>query len=223
MCFIRWGIPQIKKSSLFGFKEILYTATEHIGTQELKSWIHIPRKKNLFEIDLGKLEFKLRQHPWVDKARVFRVLPNQIRVEVEEKKPVAVLLVSDILYFLDGQGNRISRLRETDAANFAVISGLRLPQIQEKMRILEAYEILKYYEKQAFLKVWRLSEVHWDNVNGFVIFTSNPTFEIRMGKDDFQKRFSRLEEVLKDLSQKSLVPKLIDLNFSKKVVVKIAK
>jgi hypothetical protein len=58
---------------------------------------------------------------------------------------------------------------------------------------------------------------------GYIVFTRHPVFEIRLGQDHWDEKFLRLEKVLYDLSQKLLVPKLIDLNFSKKVVVKLSK
>ena len=221
-----WGHTQItvriKKSSFFQFKDTVALATEHISEEELKSLARIPVGKNIFDIDLGALEATLKKHPWIDKIKVFRMLPNKIKFIVEEKKPVA-LLSQDRLYFLDSTGKKIAPVRPGENTDFLIVSGMNSSQIENGALILQAYDLAHEYQKNEFLKDLPLSEVHWDETLGFFLFTEHPSFEIRVGKETYFKKFSRLEKVLKDLAYKSLAPRVIDLNFSKKVVVKLTK
>ena len=219
--FSSW-LPWLKKSSFFSFKESVIVATEHISEEELKALVRIPARKNIFDIDLGALENAMKKHPWIHTARVFRMLPNKIKFMVEEKKPVA-LLSKDSLYFLDQNGKKIAPVRPGENTDFLIVSGLSSVQVENGTLIVQAYEIAQEYQKNEFLKDLTLSEVHWDETLGFFLFTKHPSFEIRVGKEEYSKKFSRLERVLKDLTHKSLAPRLIDLNYSKKVVVKLSK
>jgi len=221
-------LPRIQRLPIFKFQEMVAQSTEHISEEEIKGLIHAPLGENIFEIDLNALTANVKKHPWVEKAHVFRLLPNKLRIEVEEKKPVALLSSDESygkLYFLDSKGIRIAPIRPRENVDFPIISGVSGPQVSEKEErlILEAYDVMALYHQNNFLKDIRLSEIHWKESVGFTFFTEGPSFEIRLGKEDFLKKFSRLERVLKDLAQKTVTPTLIDLNFTKKVVVKVAK
>ncbi|MBI3018669.1 MAG: FtsQ-type POTRA domain-containing protein [Deltaproteobacteria bacterium] len=200
----------------------MVSATEHISEEELKALVRIPAGKNIFDVDLGVLEMAMKKHPWIETVKVFRMLPNKIKFIIEEKKPVA-LLSQDSLYFLNVEGKKIAQVRAGENTDFLIVSGLTFSQVESGALVLQAYELAEEYQKNTFLKDLTLSEVHWDETLGFFLFTKHPSFEIRVGKDEYSKKFARLEKVLKDLAHKSLAPKLVDLNYSKKVVVKLSK
>lgn len=220
--FSSWVWPRLKKSSFFQFRECVASATEHISEEELKALVRIPAGKNIFDVDLGVLESAMKKHPWIETVKVFRMLPNKIKFIVEEKKPVA-LLSQDSLYFLDAYGKKITQVRSGENTDFLIVSGLTSSQVENRGVILQAYELAQEYQKNEFLKDLTLSEVHWDETLGFFLFTKHPSFEIQVGKEGYSKKFLRLEKVLKDLAHKSLAPRLVDLNYSKKVVVKLSK
>ena len=220
--FSSWVWPRLKKSSFFSFKESVVSATEHISEEELRALVRIPLGKNIFDIDLTTLEATMKKHPWIETAKVFRMLPNKIKFIVEEKKPVA-LLSQDSLHFLDAGGKKIAPIRAGENTDFLIVSGLKASQVESGALVLQAYELAEEYQKNEFLKDFTLSEIHWDETLGFFLFTKQPSFEIRVGKDEYSKKFLRLQKVLKDLAHKSLAPRLVDLNYSKKVVVKLSK
>ena len=220
--FSSWVWPRLKKSSFFSFKESVVLATEHISEEELRALVHIPLGKNIFDIDLVTLEAVIKKHPWIETVKVFRMLPNKVKFIVEEKKPVA-LLSQDSLYFLDAEGKKIAPIRAGENTDFLIVSGLETAHVESGALVLQAYELAEEYQKNEFLKDLPLSEIHWDETLGFFLFTKHPSFEIRVGKEEYPKKFLRLEKVLKDLAHKSLAPRLVDLNYSKKVVVKLSK
>lgn len=150
------------------------------------------------------------------------MLPCNIRVILHEKTPVAILSHGE-LFYLDKEGKKIASIRSGENTQFPIISGVTEREFQSGKIIQEAFSLISQYQSQTFLKDYALSEVHWNEVQGFVLYTSEPTFEIRLGKEDFVKRFDRLKKVLNDLAQKTLSPRVIDLNFTKKVVVKVQK
>ena len=215
-------IPRFKKLSFFQFKKIVMNETPHITQTELQSSLNVPFGKNIFDLDLADIKKQLKKHPWLLDANITRIFPDRVNIEVFEKKPVAILSLGG-LFFLDEDGRRIARIGSADDVDFPVLSGFSESQVEEIKPVLTAFDIIRLYKKNEFLQTWPLSEVHWQNQNGFAIFTKNPTFEIRLGQTGFSKKISRLERVLKDLFQKNQLPYLVDLNFSKKVVVKLSK
>ena len=217
--FYKKALPPLKKLSVFRFQSIIYASTLHVTEADILKITHISVGSNIFDVDLTALKNQIRHHPWVRKVRISRCLPDRLRIEVEEKKPVA-LLSSDRLYFMDRRGYTIAAISGVkETLNFPILSGIASI---ERKKIIKAFHLIRYYEKNEFLKQWGISEISWTE-NGFGFFTKYPAFEVRLGQRFYRKKMARLEQVLKDLSQKEIIPSIVDLNFSKKVVVKVSK
>lgn len=218
---IRFLTPVIQSLHIFQYKNAVMTTTEHISEEELKGLIG-KVSGNLFDLDLNAVQRNIKKNPWVLEAKVSRIFPERIHVEIAEKKAVA-LLSGEPLYFLDEFGKKIAPLRPHDKHPFAVISGLTDTQAEKGDLILKAFDLMKLYESKPYFKNLPISEVVYKEGIGYLIFTRRPVFEIRIGDDYWDEKMVRLEKILQDLSQKGLLPMLIDLNFSKKVVVKLHK
>jgi len=220
---VRFLIPVIQSLHIFQYKNAVIAPTEHISEGELKGLIG-KVSGNLFHLDLNVIQTNLEKNPWVLEAKISRIFPDRIHVEITEKKAVALLSIinGDQIYFLDALGKKIAPLRSQDNSNFPIISGMTPAEVEKGELILKAYDLIKLYESKPYFKNLPISEVAYKEGIGYVIFTRRPVFEIRLGYDYLDEKIYRLEKVLQDLSQKSLLPRLIDLNFSKKVVVKLS-
>lgn len=60
--------------------------------------------RNIFFVPLAKRQAELEQIPWVEHATVMRILPNQLRVKVRERTPVAFARVGDRIKLVDASG-----------------------------------------------------------------------------------------------------------------------
>ena len=218
----RMVLPHVKQLSIFQYKSAIIESTPHVLEVEISTVIQevvtLQKSTNIFMLDLNLLTERIKKHPWVRKARVSRLLPDRLRVEIREKKPV-VLLSLDKLYFVDRYGKVIAPVGKQDLLNYPILTGIN-PADRKTMK--HAFRLKKYYEKRSFLKNWGISEIVWSE-NGFLLYTQHPALEIRWGHRYYQRKMNRLEQVLKDLSQKEITPTLVDLNYSKKVVVKVSK
>jgi cell division septal protein FtsQ len=62
--------------------------------------------ENILAINIESLKQRLRSSPWVGDAHVERSLPDTLRIEIEERRPVALAEI-DRLYLMDGEGSLI--------------------------------------------------------------------------------------------------------------------
>ena len=60
--------------------------------------------RNIFYIPLTRRRTELERIPWVEHATVMRILPNQLRVSVRERVPVAFVRVGDQIKLVDATG-----------------------------------------------------------------------------------------------------------------------
>ena len=60
--------------------------------------------RNVFLVPLARRRAELEQIPWVETATVMRVLPNQVRIAVTERKPIAFVQVKGRIQLADAAG-----------------------------------------------------------------------------------------------------------------------
>ena len=80
--------------------------------------------ENILGLDIEDLKKRLRASPWVADAAVTRSLPDTLRVEIDERAPVALAEV-DKLYLMDANGTLIELYGPRTAAfDLPVVRGL---------------------------------------------------------------------------------------------------
>ncbi len=58
---------------------------------EVRALADPSRLGNLLALDIGKLKSLVESHPWVREARLKKVFPSEVRIEITEREPAAVL------------------------------------------------------------------------------------------------------------------------------------
>ena len=96
--------------------------------------------RNIFFVPLGERRKQLEQIPWVEHATVMRLLPDQIRVSVVERKPVAFVRQGSQIGLVDGNGVLLSMPAATMTQHhysFPVVTGIdaRDPLTSRKARM----------------------------------------------------------------------------------------
>ncbi len=83
--------------------------------------------RNVFFIPLATRRAELERIPWVEHATVMRLLPNQLRVAVRERTPIAFVRVGDQIDLVDAAGVILSMPPSMMAArhfSFPVVTGI---------------------------------------------------------------------------------------------------
>ncbi len=83
--------------------------------------------RNLFYVPLAKRRAELEQIPWVRQATVMRLMPNQLRVAIVERTPIAFVQVRGRIELADAEGVILTLTPQQMAArhdSFAVVSGI---------------------------------------------------------------------------------------------------
>lgn len=85
--------------------------------------------RNIFYIPLAQRRAELEQIPWVERATIMRILPNQLRVTVRERTPVAFVRIGDRVKLVDAAGVILDMPPVMMAAkhySFPVVTGINL-------------------------------------------------------------------------------------------------
>ncbi len=163
---------------------------------------------NIFTLDPELGRRRVERLPWVKAAAVTRVLPDRMKVVVEERQAHGVI-VRDGLWLVDVDGNVFAPVDRDPQLNAPIISlpgvGRSVPQTEaERIRIREAMLISRLYEKHG-LDAWdRLAEVEIDPVAGYSLITEKRGLRVLLGEGRMEARLSRLEDVFQALERKEI-------------------
>ena len=138
---------------------------------------------------------------------------------VEERVPVALVSHKN-LFLLDNEGILFKEAEHTDTTDMPVITGLSFSAESARL-IKKVLALLHTAETNGVLKRDTISEIHIDSDTGFTFYTLNEAMPIRIGFGDYEKKFALLANILEDLRNRKLTPKMIDMISSGRAQVRV--
>jgi cell division protein FtsQ len=186
--------------------------------------------RNVFFVPLAQRRTALEHLPWVETATVMRLLPNQLRLSVTERTPIAFVRDGSNIGLVDRNGILLGMAPETMTAkhySFPVITGITAndpPSTRAaRMKIYQRFiaEIDSTGEKLSS----QLSEVDIsdpEDVKAFVPSDGNELL-LHFGDTDFLNRWHNYQQHLAEW--KAQYPRLasVDLRYERQVVLEMRK
>lgn len=81
-------------TNIFEIKEIEFSGTDHLTTQEVSALVNIPQGTTLLNVDSSGIASSLKRDAWVKDVDVQRVFPSTLVIHVDERKVKAIVEVS---------------------------------------------------------------------------------------------------------------------------------
>lgn len=223
------GWVLVTSLATFDVAEAKVIGAEHLSRFDVLRAAGVGSRVNLLALNTGRVEQRLMQHPWVKSARVERLLPNRVRIDIAERHPEMVALVEGRFYYLDRQFRSFALLGSENAPDLPVLTGLSLADMvgpDDEMVELLALARGLWQELPAADKGpdGNLSEIHLDRVQGLSLVWNDMGATVRLGFDSFSERLERLAKVRADLKKRGELDRavLIDLDAERRVVVRLS-
>jgi cell division protein FtsQ len=186
--------------------------------------------RNIFHVPLAQRRAELEQLPWVEHATVMRLLPNQLRVAVTERVPVAFVRAGNQIGLVDSRGVLLdmpSTMMAAKRYSFPVVTGVTEQQSPEerasRMRLYADFMSTLNATNDAASS--QLSEVDLSDPEDVRVLlpSAGSDLLVHFGSDDFAARWQRLQEKLPGWRQQ--YPRLagIDLRYQRQTVLEMAK
>ena len=185
------------------------------------------RNRSVLLIPLDVRRSQLQQLPWVESARVLRILPNRIRVELTERTPIALLRNGRDLALIDAHGVVLDR-PEAEDLHFPIVTGLTdsLPLEEREKRMQSYQEFLRDADLVRPGSSDRVSEVDLSNpkdvrvvMTGLASAADSQAVTIHFGNSDFTGKYRMLVENFAQWQANAGRVQSIDLQYSRQVVV----
>ena len=208
----------------FYLQHIYITGDNNLHKKDVISIINDKEYKTIFDINLFKIHNNLLLNEWIETVIIERTLPNSIKIQIVEKKPMAIWQTKLGNKLITEDGSIISNINVTAFKN-------NLPIIIGEGANNDAFRILQILRKNPDLydNVWSISYINkrrW-NVHfkqGLIALLPRKKIYAGWSKIDFlQKKYKILDIGLTEIDIRNKDQIFAKINFDKKLYLKSKK
>ena len=185
--------------------------------------------RNIFFVPLSMRRKDLEQIPWVEHATVMRLLPNELRVAVTERTPIAFVREGDQVKLVDGDGVILDMPPAMMAAkhfSFPVVTGINpndpLSTRKPRMQIYQKFvaELDASGEKLSE----QMSEIDLSDPEDVraTVPAKGSDLVLHFGEENFLARYRVYQSHLHEWEQQYPRLAAVDLRYDGQVVLKMA-
>jgi cell division protein FtsQ len=169
--------------------------------------------RNLFRIDIDRMQRDLGRLGWVRSIHVEKSLPDTLRIRITERVPVALVRTSDRLLYVDEEGAAFAELSPAAGDDdLPLICDAHGPELTRSVQLLNA---LRANDREIY---WRISEVWPIPPRGFALYDRQLKAVVYANAEDISSKYRRLHAVLRAESRPDI--EYADLRFADRVIIK---
>lgn len=203
-----------KLSSFAGMaaEDIRITGLHHQSPETVLSALHVRPGGSLIGFDASAARSLLENLDWVASAKVQRLFPNQLEIEITEREPFAIWQKGGAYYVIDRSGSAMSSLAPSKLPALPLVTGEGAEKAAEDLvNQLEATPdlLLKLYAAA------RVGQRRWN-----LYFDNGVT--VLLPDKDADKALARLQDLEAGQHILSKGIKTVDLRFADRVIIGIA-
>lgn len=181
--------------------------------------------ENLVLLPLADVADRLRKNPWIASVEIEKELPDRLRVELEERRPVALLRSGAKLAYADQRGVPIAPVGSAEEevaarrAGLLVVSFVHAPHPEGVAAALEVAGDLGRVQPD-----WaaHLSSIEVLGEQDFRLHTEALPFPLVVTRGQVGPKARRFQELLPELKRRYPKIESVDLRFSRRIVVQPA-
>ena len=185
--------------------------------------------RNIFFVPLSERRRQLEQIPWIERATVMRLLPDQIRIAVVERKPVAFTRIGQQIGLVDANGVLLTMAAATMAKHhysFPVLTGIDPGDSAEsrKARMAVYLRLMAELDADGKHNSEQISEIDLTDPEDARVLMPEPGADIlaHFGEDHFLERYERYKAHIAEWRQQYPRLAAVDLRYDSQVVLEMA-
>jgi cell division septal protein FtsQ len=219
------GYRTAVSASFFKVRTVDVAGAAHASREDIRAAVLRQSNAGVWQADLEAIAGEVKGLPWVRDAVVTRVLPAGLRVRVTEREPRVISRTSNgRLVWVDDEGVLLG-VASPDEGDF-FIRGLDESRSFEaakhnRERVIVARELSREWAQAGLSK--RVSEVNLEDLNDVRVQLAgeDAAVEVRLGREEFAKRFRQSLQVLDAQRQTPRAPFItyVDVSQGKRAIV----
>ncbi|MFN8624705.1 MAG: FtsQ-type POTRA domain-containing protein [Candidatus Binatia bacterium] len=219
-----YGVPGtvqlVRGHAYFALSRIELEGNRRLSRHEILHWAGLNAHASIWDARPDLLKVRLLSHPWIRNVWVRREFPNRLSIGVEERRPVAIVRLSELNY-VDRGGYVLGPLRTDDSPDFPLITGLDNPKTADfvSVGVHRALRFLRLCER--FHGFDAISEVRVDRDRGLTVFSLRRPVAMVLGWGGWREKLSRAARVLAVWEGQMNRVAAVDVSFRGMAVVKV--
>ncbi len=186
------------RSDLFKIKKTEITGNHRLSDSQIEKIAAVKPGTSLVRVPLRDIESRLTKNPWIEGVEISRSFPNTLRIQLTERKAIAVIPVQDGGAIVDKEGLVLEKRQSVDRVNLPIIKDLAVRRVKVGQKIRSrsfsnAISCLSHLEDKIRSS---LSIVSAPTVDKLSLYTGKGV-EILYGKaENFSKKNYILRKIL---------------------------
>lgn len=184
--------------------------------------------KNIFFIHLSERRKQVEQIPWVQRATVMRLLPDQIHVSIVERTPIAFVRQGQRIGLVDADGvllNMPAARMTQHHYSFPVVTGIdaRDPQPSRRARMALYQQLIKDLDSSGQRLSEQISEIDLTDPEDARVLMPEQGADIlaHFGDQQFLTRYQRYKAHIGEWRQQYPRLAAVDLRYEQQVVLEM--
>jgi len=227
-CFLAAFLSSSPLFELRSAQDFELSGNRFVTREEIADKLGLPARTagapgvRLFRLSLESARQQLESIPWIRSARLIRLFPKRLEIQIEERTPMAFATVDGLTRLVDKDGVLLIK-RGSAILDFPVITGLDASANPEERhnRMALFQEFMRQLEGDIAQSGWAVSEVDLANDDDFrVTLVEGPdTILLHFAHDNFRARFRDFLALLPGWRRENALPESVDLRYPNQVVV----
>lgn len=187
-------------SPLLGINRIQVRNTESLLPTEITATNRIaalPAGSNLLRAPLGQMEQSLRALPWIQSAKIVRLFPHGLRVQVTPRQPAVIAQIGAQRFELDANAVpiRLARTEMADSLPLIVMDRVFQPRFGAAIQDEAVQAAIKVYRDARQQTMLHIAKIEVDQ-NGNICLNMKDTVQIQIGQtDDLEGKMNSLQHI----------------------------
>ena len=226
---IRHTLERDPRFRIAGSEDIQATGLTEVSRTEMMPVFGEDIGRNIFFVPIDARRKQLEQIPWIERATVMRVLPDQIRVAVVERQPVAFTRHGEQIGLVDANGVLLAMAPETMAKHhysFPVLTGIDAgdPADSRKERMDVYLRMMAELDAGGKHNSEQISEIDLTDPEDARVLMPEQGADIlaHFGEDHFLERYERFQAHIAEWRQQYPHLAAVDLRYDNQVVLEMA-
>jgi cell division protein FtsQ len=223
------GYAAVTRSDYFRAQTIAVSGNQRLSEAEVLLQAGIHRGDNLLALNLRVVRERLREHPWIDEARVSREIPETITIQIEEHVPLACVDLGR-KFLIDAHGRVFKEVSKGDADDLPLVKGIDYADIRLGRDLLgpamgAVVQALRLSQTaNSAIAYTDIEQLHLDKEMGVSLTLKQGQRLIKLGFDNYELKYERFKQLLRQLERNESwrAFQSADLNNPERVVVRLA-
>lgn len=180
------------------------------------------RGVSILRIPMSEKARELSALPWVERVEISRRFPHQISVEITPKQVFLLSMTeTEGLRPVLEDGTILNPIAAEMAPDVIHLRGNNF--VEDLSLRKSAIEFVKSLPVEGSLTPTRVAEISYNPKEGFWLQLVKSDLKIKMGHEPFDVKSARASQVLEYIENRKIDVRVMDANFTKKVVVRLRK